>query len=143
MTILFFGYSHCPDTCPLFLATVAQAMHSMPESATSKIRVVVVTVDPQRDTPEVMWEWLANFDAGFIGLTGRPDEVMQVEEAYGLPPVDAEKLDHDQLDYFVEHFGGAFVYTMDGKAHLMYPASGLTPEDWSNDLARLVVERWT
>ncbi len=94
LTLVFFGYTHCPDECPTTMADLGAALRSLPADVSKNVQVVFVTSDPDRDTPAVMNTWLSNFDAGvprpFIGLTTK--DVATVD-AYGgklgvplLPP---------------------------------------------------------
>jgi protein SCO1 len=70
VTLLFFGYTHCPDLCPLHMANIAFALKQMPADVAEQIKVVFVTTDPRRDSPKVLRSWLDRFDKRFIGLTG-------------------------------------------------------------------------
>ncbi|MEN3582837.1 MULTISPECIES: SCO family protein [unclassified Streptomyces] len=69
-TLIYFGYTHCPDVCPLTLSNIAVAKSKLPEAEREKLRVVFVSTDPERDTPEALGEWLPGIDPEFIGLTG-------------------------------------------------------------------------
>jgi protein SCO1/2 len=80
--IIFFGYTHCPDTCPTVLARLARAVHSA--GLANDIRVALITVDPQRDSPAVLKKYVRLFDPGFIGLTGSPAALAPVYSAYGV-----------------------------------------------------------
>jgi protein SCO1 len=89
--LMFFGYTHCPDVCPLTLGKLRLALELLGDRARD-VQVVLVTVDPELDTPERMGEYLLNFHAGFIGLTGTRAELETVTKAYGVyagepPPV--------------------------------------------------------
>jgi cytochrome oxidase Cu insertion factor (SCO1/SenC/PrrC family) len=70
VTLLFFGYTHCPDICPVHMAYLASALKKLPASSAEQFRVVFVTTDPTRDTPKALRAWLDHFDKHFIGLTG-------------------------------------------------------------------------
>ena len=72
VTLLYFGYTSCPDVCPLHMANLAAVLQEVSGEVNSKIKVVFVTTDPNRDTPQVIRKWLDNFDVTFIGLTGTP-----------------------------------------------------------------------
>lgn len=71
VTLLYFGYTHCPNLCPENMAMVAFALKDLPAAIRARIAVVFVTTDPRRDTPSVLATWLGKFNATFIGLTGR------------------------------------------------------------------------
>ncbi len=72
LTLLFFGYTHCPDVCPTTMADLAAARRRLPAAQRDRVRVVFVTVDPRRDTPAVLRAWLDQFDPTFTGLVGGP-----------------------------------------------------------------------
>jgi Uncharacterized protein SCO1/SenC/PrrC, involved in biogenesis of respiratory and photosynthetic systems len=79
ITLLFFGYTHCPDVCPVHLANIAAALHTLGPEVQRKVEVVFVTTDPDRDTPEVIRAWLDKFDPKFVGLRGTLDEVNAIQ----------------------------------------------------------------
>jgi protein SCO1/2 len=83
-TFLFFGYTHCPDECPLALASLAKAFRGLPLSAQARTRIVFVTVDPARDTAPVMRRYLDRFGAPITGLTGTEAQLAPVWKAYGV-----------------------------------------------------------
>ncbi|MEU9285829.1 SCO family protein [Streptomyces sp. NPDC048275] len=69
-TLIYFGYTHCPDVCPLTMNNVAVAKKQLPKAQQDKLRVVFVTTDPDRDTPSALGKWLKGLDSDFVGLTG-------------------------------------------------------------------------
>jgi protein SCO1/2 len=79
--VLTFGYTHCTDTCPSTLAKISTALRTLGPRA-SDVEVVFITVDPQRDTPAVLRAYLQRFGSGIVGLTGSPQQVAEVEQAY-------------------------------------------------------------
>ena len=81
---LFFGYTHCPDTCPITLAKLERAKASLPGDGSSESRIVFVTVDPPRDTPRVLHRYVAQFGSGVIGVTGRPASLRELYKALGI-----------------------------------------------------------
>ena len=85
VTLLFFGYTYCPDQCPMHLANLAAGLKKMSAALADRIRLVFVTTDPTRDTPEVLRRWLDLFDKRFIGLTGTEAAIETVERAAGVP----------------------------------------------------------
>lgn len=88
-TVLYFGYTHCPDVCPLILGQLSAAIQEAPEEIRSELQVVVVTTDPANDTPEVMAAYLSKFDTElpvkFVGLTGDLPAVEAAQTAAGVP----------------------------------------------------------
>jgi protein SCO1/2 len=140
VTLLFFGYTHCPDLCPLQMYMIAQAMKDMPAAEQNEFRVVFVTTDPDRDTPAVLRAFLNRFDRRFIGLTGSQQAIDAAQIAAKLPPAKKSAVRADGA-YEVGHAAFVFAYTKDNLAHLVYPG-GLTPKDWSHDLPYLAGETW-
>jgi len=80
-TVLLFGYTHCEDTCPLMLAKLAAAL-KLVDSSRASVQVAFVTVDPRRDSPRALQQYLSKFGPQFVGLTGTPEEINSVERSY-------------------------------------------------------------
>lgn len=138
LTLLFFGYTSCPDVCPIHLATLAGALE---QPGVPRPVVVFVGVDPARDTPEAVRKYLDRFDTDFIGLVGTPEELVAAQEATGVPVAIAGPADEDG-DYLVGHAAQVIAYTPDDLAHVVYPF-GVRRQDWVNDLPRLVEIDWS
>src|SRR5215813_9518697 len=85
VTLLFFGYTRCPDQCPLHMANIAMALKKLPTSVADRVKVVFVTTDPARDSPNVLRAWLKHFDERFIGLTGSEAAIEGAQRAAGVP----------------------------------------------------------
>jgi protein SCO1/2 len=139
VTLLFFGYTSCPDQCPLHLENVAMGLKKLPVQFQDRIKLVFVTTDPARDEPHVLRVWLRHFDARFIGLTGTDAALEAAQRAAGLPP--ARKTPRAGSDYAVGHANVVLAYSKDNLAHLMYPG-GVSRQDWIHDLPLLVNETW-
>jgi protein SCO1/2 len=135
LTLVFFGYTSCPDVCGIQMATLSQALDRVQVPAT----VVFITTDPERDTPERLRSWLDDFDSSFVGATGSPDAIARAQRDLGVSVAVAEPADPDG-DYTVGHSSAVYVFTPDDVAHLAYPA-GTRQEDWVNDLPRVDAER--
>lgn len=140
VTLLFFGYTRCPDECPLHMANIAAALKLIPASVADQIKVVFVTTDPGRDTPQILRSWLDHFDKRFIGLTGSQAAVDAAQQAAAIPV--AQKVSLNNRDYSVAHASFVIAYTKDNLAHVIYPG-GVTQKDWAADLPRLVKETWS
>jgi len=82
--LLFFGYTHCPDICPTTLANVASAMAMLGESERQRVQVLFVTLDPARDTPQHLAEYVSFFYAGFVGLGGSDEQIARVARQYQI-----------------------------------------------------------
>ncbi|MGA7096319.1 MAG: SCO family protein [Acidimicrobiia bacterium] len=129
LTLLYFGYTNCPDICPVHMAQIAEVLDQYPDVARIT-EVVFVSVDPKRDTPEVLRAFLDNFDPKFVGLTGTQDELEAAESAAGVPM--AQVLG-DGADYAVNHAAWVIAYAPDGLNYSVYPF-GIRQSQWSNDL---------
>lgn len=140
-TLLFFGYTHCPDMCPLQMAMIARAFKKIPAAAVDQFKVVFVTTDPERDTPQVLRAWLDNFDKRFIGLTGSDAAIDAAQIAANLSPAKKTPVRADG-NYEVGHAAFVFAYTRDNFAHVIYPV-GVKEDDWVHDLPLLAKETWT
>jgi protein SCO1 len=127
-TLLYFGYTHCPDVCPTAMADTALALRSVPAALRDKVRVVFVTTDPARDTGPGIAAWLRNFDAGlpvrFVGLTGTK---AQVEAAQAAAKVEVA------TDGGQTHSAEELLYGPDDYARVAYVA-GSSPGDLAHDL---------
>lgn len=135
VTIVFFGYTHCPDVCPTTASTMARALKLLGKDA-NRVQYVYVTVDPERDTPERLASYLAKYDPSFLGLTA-PDEttLQQLTTAFGVYYAKVETT--SALGYLVDHTASSFVLDRSGKLRLVLPF-GLTPEQVASDLRVLL-----
>ena len=124
--LVFFGYTYCPDVCPTELQVMSAALDSLGARA-DDIQPVFITVDPQRDTPEVMKQYVANFHPRLLGLTGSPEEIAQVAKAYRVyyskvdnnSGPDAYLMDHSSIIYMMDRQGKFlrhFTYSTDAPA---------------------------
>jgi protein SCO1 len=137
VALLFFGYTHCPDVCPLHAANVAAVLKQMPFEEREKIQFLFVTTDPERDTPERLKSWLGAFDREFIGLATSPDELARVQTALRIAPARKEyPPGADSTAYLVGHAAQVIAFGLDGFARTEYPM-GVRQEDWAKDLPRL------
>ena len=138
VVLLFFGYTYCPDVCPTTLADLAQAMKRLGRQS-ERVRVVFISVDPQRDTPERAQSYAAAFDPSFIGLSGTEADLQPVWNAYGVYRLVRDSESRGS-DYLVDH--SARVYLIDGKGNLRLTYSFGTPvEDLENDLRLILREK--
>ena len=140
VTLLFFGYTNCPDECPLHVENIKLGLEQLPAALRSQVRLIFVTTDPARDTPQQLRAWLARFDRAFIGLTGSEATIDAAQRAAGVPP--ATKTARAGENYDVGHANFVFAYTKDNLAHVIYPG-GVTQQDWLHDLPQLVQETWS
>lgn len=136
LTFLFFGYTHCPDACPIHMANLAAVLERRSWDERQAVEVVFVSVDPERDTLPRIRSWLDNFSRRFVGLRGSREEVTALEEALGLPP-SVVGTDEETGAPFVAHSTQVLVFTQDDSAHLAYPF-GTRQVDLARDLPRLL-----
>ncbi|RAU48440.1 MULTISPECIES: SCO family protein [unclassified Pseudomonas] len=110
-TLLFFGYTFCPDICPTTLAQLRQIKSELPKEAVDQLRVVLVSVDPNRDTPQQLKTYLGYFDKQFQGMTAPVDAIQKLANAVSIPFIPA---DTTQPNYTVDHSGNLAVLGPDG-----------------------------
>src|SRR5690348_16682538 len=139
VTLLFFGYTFCPDQCPMHMANLGAALKRLPAGIADQVKLVFVTTDPARDTSTVLRRWLDLFDRRFIGLTGSDRAIEAVQRASGVPP--ASKAGFSNTGYAVSHANFVLAYTKDNLAHLIYPG-GVGTDDWVHDIPLLITENW-
>ena len=126
--LVFFGYTHCPDTCPTALNEIALALDQLGVKR-DEVEIVFITVDPERDTPEVMKSYVQSFDAPIIALTGSPDAVAQAAKAYRV--------------YYAKHPRGDGDYDMDHSAviYVMNPEGRFTATFTPDSTADAIAQR--
>lgn len=136
--VLFFGYTHCPDVCPTTMAELAQAKKALGEEG-SKVQVLFVTVDPARDTPAVLKQYVGAFDPSIIGLVppteAELDAVKKGFHIYSAKSADAASA--SQADYTVDHTAASFVFDPQGKLRL-FARDGQGADTWVHDLKLLL-----
>jgi protein SCO1/2 len=131
--LVFFGFTHCPDICPTTLFDMSQLMKELGSDA-DRTGALFITVDPDRDTPKVMKDYLSNFDPHVRGLTGDPTAINAAIRAYR---VYAKKVPLDNGDYTMDHT--ALVYLMDKNGHFVAPFDvSRTPAAEAADLRRFL-----
>lgn len=135
ITLLFFGYTYCPDQCPMHMANLGAALKRLPAGVADQVKLVFVTTDPARDSPAVVRRWLDLFDRRFIGLTGTERAIQAVERAAGVPL--AAKAGPPTGNYAVSHANYVIAYSRDNLAHVIYPG-GVSKDDWVHDLPLLI-----
>ncbi|WP_191833178.1 SCO family protein [Pseudomonas fluorescens] len=111
-SLLFFGYTFCPDICPTTLAQLRQVKSELPKEAVERLQVVLVSVDPNRDTPTQLKQYLGYFDKDFRGVTGSLDNLQKLANAVSIPFIPA---DTSKPNYTVDHSGNLALLGPDGK----------------------------
>jgi protein SCO1/2 len=110
-SLLFFGYTFCPDICPTTLAQMRELKGLLPEAARDRVRIVMVSVDPNRDTPQQLKQYLGYFDPAFLGATGELASIQKLANAVSIPFIPA---DTSKENYTVDHSGNLVVIGPDG-----------------------------
>jgi protein SCO1/2 len=129
--LVFFGFTHCPDVCPTTLFEVSEVLRKLGTDA-DRVGALFVTVDPERDTPDLMKDYLASFDPRLLGLTGDPAAIAAALKNYR---VYSKKIPLDGGDYTMDH--SAIVYLMDKEGRFVAPFSlKRRPEDAAADLKK-------
>jgi len=133
LVVVYFGYTHCPDVCPTTLSSLNKALDLMGNGA-DDVQVVMVTVDPERDTVEYLADYMTYFDESFIGLTGPIEDISRIATAYGV------YFAADEGDiasgYTVAHNASLMVIGRDGHLRLILPPE-LTADQIADDLRYL------
>ncbi|HLB37127.1 MAG TPA: SCO family protein [Gemmatimonadales bacterium] len=141
VTLVFFGYTNCPDICPVHMANLGSVVGTLDPRVAERVKVVFVTTDPRRDTPGVLRDWLDHFSRNFIGLTGDSVTIARMQESLQLAPAVIEKAAAGVPGYTVGHSSLVVAFTSDNQAHVVYPF-GIRQEDWAHDLPELVRHGW-
>lgn len=110
-SLLFFGYTFCPDICPTTLAQMRELKGLLPEAVRDRVRIVMVSVDPNRDTPQQLKQYLGYFDPAFLGATGELASIQKLANAVSIPFIPA---DTSKENYTVDHSGNLVVIGPDG-----------------------------
>jgi protein SCO1 len=130
-SLIFFGFTHCPDICPTSLFEISEVLRAMGKDA-DKVNAYFISVDPERDTTEAMKDYLSSFDSHLEGLTGNPEQIAKVISAYR---VYARKVPLKEGDYTMDHT--ALIYLMDRDGRFISPFNlKRPPEQAAADLRR-------
>ena len=134
LVALYFGYTYCPDVCPTTLAELAAGMRDLGADA-QQVQVIFISVDPARDTPERLADYVANFDPSFIGITGSPEEIAAVATPLGIYYQAHEGT--AATGYLVDHTATVMVLDRQGRLRLLLPF-GTTGAQAASDLRALM-----
>ena len=133
--LIFFGFTHCPDICPAELQVIAQALEQLGDKAKTVVPIFI-TLDPERDTPEAMANYVKSFGPNFVGLTGSPEAIAAAAKAYRVAYSKVEnKASAD--DYSVDHSALAYLIDPEGRyvTHFSY---GLSADQMAEKLEKLL-----
>ncbi|MBE0549256.1 MAG: SCO family protein [Rubrivivax sp.] len=136
VTLVFFGYAQCPDVCPTTLLEIAEVRKALGADG-ARVQGVFITVDPERDTPEVLKAYVDNFGAGFVALRGSMEETQAVAKAFKV--YYAKVPGQTAGSYTMDHTAGSYVFDANGKVRL-FTRYGTGAEALKHDLQILLAE---
>ncbi len=134
LVVLYFGYTFCPDICPATLANIGQALRNMGSKA-EDVQVIMISVDPERDTPEKLEEYVAHFYPTFIGVTGTQEQLEEVASLYGI--FYQKTQGSDATNYLIDHTATTLVIDREGYLKLVFPF-GVTIDQIQSDLTYML-----
>ncbi len=142
LTLLYLGYTHCPDICPTHMLDLAKVLEAMDPELVERVRVVFITTDPERDDAAAIRRWLDLFDSSFIGLTIEPETLSSLLASLGMPQIVKQDLGDGR--YAVNHATYLIAYTPDDLGHIVYPflIGGGLRELMAHDLPLLAEDGW-
>lgn len=141
ISLIYFGYTFCPDVCPLTLADVRKALADLDEVDRERVHVIFISVDPERDTPEALARYLSAFDPTFIGLTDDYEKIEAVMKDYGAF-AQKEEVEDSAAGYLVSHTARLFLVNARRELTVLY-SFGFAPEDLRDDLNHLLHQEET
>ena len=134
VVVVFFGFTHCPDVCPTTMVEMAEAMKLLGSRA-DEVQVLFVTVDPERDTPELLAKYVPAFDPRFVGLWGEPEAIARTAKDFKV--FFQKTKESASGSYSVDHTAGSYVFDRDGNVRL-FTRHGGGPEPLAEDIGRLL-----
>lgn len=135
VVVLYFGYTFCPDVCPATLADFVHVKRDLGDAARN-VAFVFVSVDTERDTPEVLARYMPSFDSSFIGLQGDERTLRRISSDYGLF-YERRKIAGTSAEYLVDHTAATYLIDTEGRLNVIYPF-GTPPETISADIRNLL-----
>jgi protein SCO1/2 len=136
VTVVFFGYTQCPDVCPTTMTELAQVKKSLGADG-DKLQAVFVTIDPERDTPEILKSYMASFDPSFVALRGTPEQTQAAAKEFKV--YFAKVPGKTEGSYTMDHSAGAFVLDTKGNARL-FERYGAGAEGLTADVKALLAQ---
>jgi protein SCO1/2 len=133
--VLFFGYTYCPDVCPTTLSDLQQMLKGLGEDQASDVQVLMVSVDPERDTPEQLATYLTFFDPNYIGMTGTVADIQPVASQFGI--FFERQKGSENTAYLVDHTSAVTVIDPEGRVRIIFPY-GVKGSEMAADLAYLM-----
>ena len=138
ITAVFFGFMYCPDACPTHLTKMAEVRKAMGSDG-DKLQLVFITLDPERDTPEKLKQYLTSFDPTIVGLRGSPEQIQAVAKDFRVfyKKVDTKDSAKDPMAYTIDHTTFTYVFDGQGKLRLVVPHD-LPLEKLASDIKNLI-----
>ncbi len=144
VVLVFFGFTNCPDACPLALSEMAQVVKQLGPDA-DRVQGLFITVDPERDTPERLASYVPAFHPSFLGLRGTQEELEKVKQEFKIyssaeKPARGSNWGHgkEEANYMVNHSTGIYVFDTQGRARLYFSANGRTVGAMVDDVKLLL-----
>ena len=137
VVVLFFGYTHCPEICPTTLSDMATAVKLLTPDEAKRVQVLFVTVDPERDTPKMLSEYVPYFNPTFLGLYGTPAQTAAAAREFHI--FYQKHKEAGPIGYLVDHTAGSYVLDPKGRLRLYQPYAE-PPADIAHDLKLLLAE---
>lgn len=131
--VVFFGFTQCPDVCPTTMAELAQVREKLSPEQRDQMQVIMISIDPQRDTPAVIKQYVSAFDPSFVGLTGSDEQIAKVAGSFKAY---YKKVESGQ-SYTMEHSSGLYVLDTQGESRLLFKPN-TPPEDIAADIQKLL-----
>jgi len=135
--MIYFGYTYCPDVCPTSLTDMADALNTLPKEKSDKIQPIFISVDPARDSPDHLAEYVKYFYPRLIGLTGTQDQIKKVAKEFRVYYRINKPEGDDPMDYVVDHTSIIYLVGPDGKL-VTHFSHGTTPEAMAERLGKLL-----
>lgn len=135
--LIYFGFTYCPDVCPTELQTMSAALEEMGENA-EKVQPLLITIDPERDTPEALAQYVGHFHSRLVGLTGTPEEIAAAAKAYRVYYAKVED-ENSSAEYTMDHSSVLYFMGPDG-SFLTHFGPGTAPSAMAQRMNKLIEE---
>lgn len=135
LVLIFFGYTHCPDICPMTMSVMNNVVDQLGDQA-EQVQVIFVTIDPERDTQEKLKSYVPYYNEDFIGLTGTPEEIDKVADDYNIFYSKEEV--ESSSEYLMGHNSSVLLITPDGEILIKYPQNRMDPASIAGDIESIL-----
>lgn len=133
VVVVFFGFTQCPDVCPTAMAELSQLMTKFTPEEAAQVQVVMVSIDPERDTPEMLKAYVSAFDERFNAITGTPEQIVRLAKSF---KAFYKKVAHTNGTYSMEHSSSLYVLDKKGESRILFKP-GTPVEDMEKDIKSL------